>query len=58
MLYPGGVTAVIVIVGILVAIAVLLYVNYTETAKVREGLGMMKAIMTSQKLERIKTSRK
>jgi len=58
MLYPGGVTAVIVIVGILVAIAVLLYVNYTETAKVREGLGMMKAIMTSQKLERIKKSRK
>jgi len=41
MLYPGGVTAVIVIVGILVAIAVLLYVNYTETAKVREGLGMI-----------------
>jgi len=48
---------VIVIVGTLVAIAVPLYLHYSETAKVREGLGMMKAIMTSQKLERIKTSK-
>ena len=47
---------VIVIVGTLVSIAVPLYLHYSETAKVREGLGMMKAIMTSQKLERIKTS--
>jgi type IV pilus assembly protein PilA len=47
---------VIVIVGILVAIAIPLYLYYSETAKVREGLGMMKAIITSQKLERMKTS--
>ena len=47
---------VIVIVGTLVAIAVPLYSNYTETAKVREAGGMIKAIRTSQKLERIKTS--
>ena len=46
---------VVVIVGTLVAIAVPLYVHYTETAKIREGLGMMKAIITSQKLERMKT---
>ena len=48
---------VIVIVGTLVAIAVPLYLHYTETAKVREGLGMIKAIMTSQKVERLKTSK-
>jgi prepilin-type N-terminal cleavage/methylation domain-containing protein len=48
---------VIFIVGILVSIAVPLYVHYSETAKVREGLGMMKAIMTSQKLERLKTTK-
>ena len=47
---------VIVIVGTLVAIAVPLYLHYTETAKVREAVGMIKAIRTSQKLERIKTS--
>jgi len=47
---------VIVIVGTLVAIAVPLYSHYTETAKVREAVGMIKAIRTSQKLERIKTS--
>jgi prepilin-type N-terminal cleavage/methylation domain-containing protein len=50
-------TIVIVIVGTLVSIAVPLYLHYSETAKVREGLGMMKAIMTSQKLEGIKTSK-
>jgi prepilin-type N-terminal cleavage/methylation domain-containing protein len=48
---------VIVIVGTLVSIAVPLYLHYSETAKVREGLGMIKAIMTSQKLERMKTSK-
>ena len=48
---------VIVIVGVLVAIAVPLYLHYSETAKVREALGMIKAIMTSQKLERIKASK-
>jgi type IV pilus assembly protein PilA len=48
---------VIVIVGTLVAIAVPLYSHYTETAKVREAVGMIKAIRTSQKLERIKTAK-
>jgi prepilin-type N-terminal cleavage/methylation domain-containing protein len=48
---------VIVIVGTLVSIAVPLYSHYAETAKVREGLGMIKAIMTSQKLERVKRSK-
>ena len=58
--HRGGFTLVeliivIVIVGTLVAIAVPLYSHYTETAKVREAGGMIKAIRTSQKLERIKT---
>ena len=48
---------VIIIVGILAAIAVPLYRHYTETAKVREALGMMKAISTSQKVEKMKTTR-
>ncbi|NIO22360.1 MAG: prepilin-type N-terminal cleavage/methylation domain-containing protein [Candidatus Aenigmarchaeota archaeon] len=48
---------VIVIVGTLAAIAVPLYSHYTETAKVREALGMIKAIRTSQKLESVKTSK-
>jgi prepilin-type N-terminal cleavage/methylation domain-containing protein len=48
---------VIVIVGTLASIAVPLYLHYSETAKVREGLGMIKAIMTSQKLERMKRSK-
>jgi prepilin-type N-terminal cleavage/methylation domain-containing protein len=48
---------VIVIVGILVSIAVPLYLHYSETAKIREGLGMIKAIMTSQKLEGRKASK-
>ena len=48
---------VVVIVGTLVSIAIPLYSHYTLTAKVQEGLGMIKAIMTSQKLERIKTSK-
>ena len=46
---------VIVIIGTLVSIAIPMYLHYSETAKVREGLGIIKAIMTSQKLERIKT---
>ena len=45
---------VIVIVGILAAIAVPLYLHYSETAKVREALGIMKAIKTSQKVEKIR----
>ena len=45
---------VIIIVGILAAIAVPLYVHYSETAKVREALGVMKAIMTSQKVEKLR----
>ena len=48
---------VIIIIGTLATIAVPLYLHYSETAKVREGLGMIKAIMTSQKLEIIKTSK-
>jgi len=48
---------VVVIVGTLASIAIPLYSHYTLAAKVREGLGMIKATMTSQKLERIKTSK-
>ena len=46
-----------IIAGILAAIAVPLYLHYTETAKVREGLGMIKAIGTSQKLEKFRTGK-
>ncbi len=46
---------IIIIVGILAAIAVPLYLHYAETAKVREALGMIKAIITSQKVEKIRT---
>ena len=49
--------AVIVIIGTLVAIAVPLYSDYAETAIVREAVGMIKAIRTSQKLEGVKTSK-
>ena len=45
---------VIIIVGILAAIAVPLYLHYSEMAKVREALGVMKAISTSQKVEKIR----
>ena len=48
---------VIIIIGILAGIAVPLYLHYTETTKVREALGMMKAIKTSQKVEKIRTLR-
>jgi type IV pilus assembly protein PilE len=47
---------VIIIVGILASIAVPLYLHYTEMSKVREALGMMKAISTSQKVEKMKTT--
>ena len=50
-------TIVVVIVGTLVSIAIPLYSHYTLTGKVQEGLGMIKAIMISQKLERMKTSK-
>ncbi len=46
---------VIIIIGILAGIAVPLYLHYTEASKVREALGMMKAITTSQKVEKIRT---
>ena len=46
---------VIIIVGILASIAVPLYFNYSETCKVRESLGMIKAIRTSQKVEKMRT---
>jgi prepilin-type N-terminal cleavage/methylation domain-containing protein len=45
---------VITIVGILAAIAVPLYLHYSEMAKAREALGVMKAIITSQKVEKIR----
>lgn len=45
-----------IIVGILASIAVPLYLHYTETAKVREALGMIKAIKTSQKVQRMRRS--
>ena len=47
---------VIVIVSILAGIAVPLYSRYNETAKVREALVTMGAIISSQKLEKQKTS--
>jgi type IV pilus assembly protein PilA len=46
---------VIIIVGILASIAVPLYLHYTETCKVREALGMIKAIITSQKVQKMRT---
>jgi type IV pilus assembly protein PilA len=60
--HRGGFTLVeliivIVIVGTLVAIAVPLYLHYNETAKVREAVGMIRAVKTSQKLESVKTSK-
>lgn len=46
---------VIILVSILAAIAVPLYLHYSETSKVREALGVIKAIITSQKVEKIRT---
>lgn len=48
--------AVILIIGVVVAIAVPLYKDYAEMAKVRESIGMIKAIITSQKVEIMKAS--
>jgi len=48
---------VIIIVGILASIAVPLYLHYTEMSKVREALGIIKAIVTSQKVEKMRTLR-
>ena len=46
-----------IIAGILATIAVPLYLHYTETSRLREGLGMMKAIVTSQKVEKLRTGK-
>ncbi len=60
--HRGGFTLVELVVVVfvaatLVAIGVPLYSHYTQTAKVREAVGMIKAIRTSQNLERVKTSK-
>jgi prepilin-type N-terminal cleavage/methylation domain-containing protein len=47
---------VIIIVGILAAIAVPLYVGYVERARVTEATSIMGAIITSQKVERQRTT--
>ena len=46
---------VIIIVGILAAIAVPLYTGYVERARVTEATSIMGAIITSQKVERTRT---
>lgn len=46
---------VIIIVGILAAIAVPLYTEYTETARVTEATSMMGAIITAQKVFKQRT---
>jgi prepilin-type N-terminal cleavage/methylation domain-containing protein len=46
---------VMILVSILAAIAVPLYLHYSETSKVREALGTIRAIITSQKVEKIRT---
>jgi len=48
---------VIIIVGILAAIAVPLYTGYVERARVTEATSIMGAIITSQKVERSRTTR-
>jgi Tfp pilus assembly major pilin PilA len=46
---------VIIIVGVLAGVAVPLYLDYADTCKVREALGTIKAIITSQKVEKVRT---
>lgn len=48
---------IIIIVGVLAAIAVPLYLHYSEMSKVREAFGIIKAIITSQKVEKIRAFR-
>jgi len=48
---------VIIIVGILAAIAVPLYTGYVERARVTEATSIMGAIVTSQKVEKSRTTR-
>jgi prepilin-type N-terminal cleavage/methylation domain-containing protein len=47
---------VIIIVGILAAIAVPLYTGYVERARVTEATSIMGAIITSQKVEKSRTT--
>lgn len=47
---------VIIIVGILAAIAVPLYTDYVQKARVTEATSIMGAIITSQKVERQRTT--
>jgi prepilin-type N-terminal cleavage/methylation domain-containing protein len=47
---------VIIIVGILAAIAVPLYTGYVERARVTEATSIMGAIVTSQKVEKTRTT--
>jgi type IV pilus assembly protein PilE len=48
---------VIIIVGILAAIAVPLYTGYVERARVTEATSIMGAIITSQKVEKSRTTK-
>jgi len=48
---------VIIIVGILAAIAVPLYTGYVERARVTEATSIMGAVITSQKVEMSRTTR-
>ncbi|MFX0198721.1 MAG: hypothetical protein ACFFCW_21575 [Candidatus Hodarchaeota archaeon] len=47
----------IIIVGILAAVATLLYLHYIENSRVREALNTIKAIITSQKVEKQRTDK-
>ena len=44
---------VLTIVGILLAIAVPMYIGYVESSRVGEAVGIMSAIITSQKVEKV-----